>query len=194
MVLCVIFCGIGVFLLIANLVNERKGKSSGIPLFGGLFTALGLLMSPMKWLAIPGLFFDYLTWALFYSFVIDRRRFKKEAAKFGEEYEKHSFVPGQHDSEKNLTVRIKEREEELIWPFMTSKVYLLRVPRIYFSICEEEDGHRFLLLDIYMKNSRILLMPFDGNVISFDVMESETENYHIELLVGKQNGISDHKK
>ena len=61
-ILCAILCLIGFFFMGLCYYTVFFTESSGAPFIGGIFVAIGFLLSPFKWLALLGLL-DYGEWA-----------------------------------------------------------------------------------------------------------------------------------
>lgn len=156
---------IGLFLIsntyIALYQSKKRNKFiSGVPFFGGFILAVAFLFSPIKWLAFLG-FIDYGLWFLPYSLIYDHfqnRRFQKV-------YMQQDFVQRVRDNTKSLSIKILERNEDLLNPFVTNLVYNLAVPKLLFAICTDKDGKNYLLVDKYEKNRNIAIYPFIDNTI-----------------------------
>ena len=139
-------------------------KSSGVPFFGGIIVAVGFLISPWKWFALLGLL-DYGVWALPYALIspgIDAKRYIK---RFTPVFEENKYKERFFDKTRLLYVRIKEREEELQWEYITRHFYRLYIPKLVFSICIDEEGNRFLLTDELGRDGHIEVRDFNEDVI-----------------------------
>ena len=141
---------IGLFLIsityIALYQSKKRNKFiSGVPFFGGFILAVAFLFSPIKWLAFLG-FIDYGLWFLPYSLIYDH-------------------FQNRRDNTKSLSIKILERNEDLLNPFVTNLVYNLAVPKLLFAICTDKDGKNYLLVDKYEKNRNIAIYPFIDNTI-----------------------------
>ena len=75
------------------------------------------------------------------------------------------FVQRVRDNTKSLSIKILERNEDLLNPFVTNLVYNLAVPKLLFAICTDKDGKNYLLVDKYEKNRNIAIYPFIDNTI-----------------------------
>ena len=75
------------------------------------------------------------------------------------------FVQRVRDNTKLLSIKILERNEDLLNPFVTNLVYNLAVPKLLFAICTDKDGKNYLLVDKYEKNRNIAIYPFIDNTI-----------------------------
>lgn len=135
------------YYIYCSISKQKRNKFiSGVPFFGGFILAVAFLFSPIKWLAFLG-FIDYGLWFLPYSLIYDHfqnRRFQKV-------YMQQDFVQRVRDNTKSLSIKILERNEDLLNPFVTNLVYNLAVPKLLFAICTDKDGKNYLLVDKYEK-------------------------------------------
>lgn len=123
---------IGVFLIAVTytaLYQSQKSKKhiSGFPFFGGFILAVAFLFSPIKWLAFLG-FIDYGLLLLPYVLIMDYYNNKK----FKKIYMQQNFEQRISDESKELRIRISERNEEWVQPYITNLVYELKVPKLQF--------------------------------------------------------------
>ena len=156
---------IGVFLIAvtyAALYQSKKSQKhiSGFPFFGGFILAVAFLFSPIKWLAFLG-FIDYGLWLLPYVLIMDYYNNKK----FKKIYVQQNFEQRISDESKELRIRISERNEEWVQPYITNLVYELKVPKLLYAVCTDQNGKKFLLIDKCKRKSNIEIVPFDNNTI-----------------------------
>lgn len=183
-ILCVILCAIGLFFIIVSICAQRAERS-GLPFIGGIFIAIGFLVTPVKWLAFLGLI-DYSYWSLPYAIIseliIDKR--------FQAVYSEQNYSERVRDDTKILRVKIPERNEELLKPYITNAVHELRIPRLLFSVCTDKTGKRFLLADKCVKGSSIEILDFDRGYILFTELKSKDVNMTVEIEIVNENQTS----
>ena len=181
-ILCAILCLIGFFFMGLCYYTVFFTTSSGAPFIGGIFVAIGFLLSPFKWLALLGLL-DYGVWALPHAIISEHLEYKRRRALFDPFYFDKGYQEHKHDETKALFVRIKERDEELEWPYVTRSTYSLNIPKIVFSICLDKAGNRFLLTEEPYKSKHIKVYPFDEDIITVTDLPTKKGNMTVEIEV-----------
>lgn len=174
---------IGVFLIAvtyAALYQSKKSQKhiSGFPFFGGFILAVAFLFSPIKWLAFLG-FIDYGLWLLPYVLIMDYYNNKK----FKKIYMQQNFEQRISDESKELRIRISERNEEWVQPYITNLVYELKVPKLLYAVCTDQNGKKFLLIDKCKRKGNIEIVPFDNNTILITDLNSKKVDYSVEIEV-----------
>lgn len=174
---------IGVFLTAATyaaLYQSKKSKKhiSGFPFFGGFILAVAFIFSPIKWLAFLG-FIDYGLWLLPYVLIMDYYNNKK----FKKIYMQQNFEQRISDESKELRIRISERNEEWVQPYITNLVYELKVPKLLYAVCTDQNGKKFLLIDKCKRKSNIEIVPFDNNTILLTDLNSKDVDYSVEIEI-----------
>ena len=174
---------IGVFLIAvtyAALYQSKKSQKhiSGFPFFGGFILAVAFLFSPIKWLAFLG-FIDYGLWLLPYVLIMDYYNNKK----FKKIYVQQNFEQRISDESKELRIRIYERNEEWVQPYITNLVYELKVPKLLYAVCTDQNGKKFLLIDKCKRKGNIEIVPFDNNTILLTDLNSKNVDYSVEIEI-----------
>lgn len=174
---------IGVFLIAvtyAALYQSKKSQKhiSGFPFFGGFILAVAFLFSPIKWLAFLG-FIDYGLWLLPYVLIMDYYNNKK----FKKIYMQQNFEQRISDESKELRIRISERNEEWVQPYITNLVYELKVPKLLYAVCTDQNGKKFLLIDKCKRKGNIEIVPFDNNIILLTDLNSKNVDYSVEIEI-----------
>ena len=174
---------IGVFLIAvtyAALYQSKKSQKhiSGFPFFGGFILAVAFLFSPIKWLAFLG-FIDYGLWLLPYVLIMDYYNNKK----FKKIYMQQNFEQRISDESKELRIRISERNEEWVQPYITNLVYELKVPKLLYAVCTDQNGKKFLLIDKCKRKGNIEIVPFDNNTILLTDLNSKNVDYSVEIEI-----------
>lgn len=174
---------IGVFLIAvtyAALYQSKKSQKriSGFPFFGGFILAVAFLFSPIKWLAFLG-FIDYGLWLLPYVLIMDYYNNKK----FKKIYMQQNFEKRISDESKELRIRISERNEEWVQPYITNLVYELKVPKLLYAVCTDQNGKKFLLIDKCKRKGNIEIVPFDNNTILLTDLNSKNADYSVEIEI-----------
>lgn len=174
---------IGVFLIAvtyAALYQSKKSQKhiSGFPFFGGFILAVAFLFSPIKWLAFLG-FIDYGLWLLPYVLIMDYYNNKK----FKKIYVQQNFEQRISDESKELRIRISERKEEWVQPYITNLVYELKVPKLLYAVCTDQNGKKFLLIDKCKRKGNIEIVPFDNNTILLTDLNSKNVDYSVEIKI-----------
>lgn len=182
---------IGVFLIAvtyAALYQSKKSQKhiSGFPFFGGFILAVAFLFSPIKWLAFLG-FIDYGLWLLPYVLIMDYYNNKK----FKKIYMQQNFEQRISDESKELRIRISERNEEWAQPYITNLVYELKVPKLLYAVCTDQNGKKFLLIDKCKRKSNIEIVPFDNNTILLTDLNSKNVDYSVEIEIKEEIEIKD---
>ncbi len=157
-------------------------ESSGVAFLGGIIVAVGFLLTPYKWLALLGLL-DFGVWALPYSIINDIILEKKIRKKFDSVYLDKEYQEKEGDEARTLLVRIPEREEELEWNYWTRFEYRLRIPKLIFSICHDQEGNRYLVSDTLNKGSEVDIFPFTENVITIAGLKAGKEKHTVEIEI-----------
>ena len=109
---------------------------------------IGGLLSPCKWLVLLALA-DQGFWFPVYM-IRDYLSAKAVKKRFLGYYKEHGISPDpspEISSDKNLKVRIEERDEELIWHYSNSFIYQLHIPKLYFSIVKDSDGNEKIMVE-----------------------------------------------
>lgn len=163
---------IGVFLIAvtyAALYQSKKSQKhiSGFPFFGGFILAVAFLFSPIKWLAFLG-FIDYGLWLLPYVLIMDYYNNKK----FKKIY-----------MQQNFEQRISDESKEWVQPYITNLVYKLKVPKLLYAVCTDQNGKKFLLIDKCKRKSNIEIVPFDNNTILLTDLNSKNVDYSVEIEI-----------
>ena len=124
-------------------IKAKKAKNTYLDFHFsvGLFLLLHFY-SPIKWLAFLG-FIDYGLWLLPYVLIMDYYNNKK----FKKIYMQQNFEQRISDESKELRIRISERNEEWVQPYITNLVYVLKVPKLLYAVCTDQNGKKFLLID-----------------------------------------------
>ena len=156
---CLVLCIPGFILVIVSYLAQRSGRSGGWFL-GGLLIAAGFLLSPHKWLAFLGLI-DYGYWGLPLALITEHIFGKK----FRAVYDELGISTGRKDESREIIVTIPERNEVLEYPFITCSLHELTIPKLLFSVYEDNEGKLFLLADKRTKGSRPESIAFEGNHI-----------------------------
>lgn len=174
---------IGVFLIAATyaaLYQSKKSQKhiSGFPFFGGFILAVAFIFSPIKWLAFLG-FIDYGLWLLPYVLIMDYYNNKK----FKKIYVQQNFEQRISDESKELRIRISERNEEWVQPYITNLVYELKVPKLLYAVCTDQNGKKFLLIDKCKRKGNIEIVPFDNNTILLTDLNSKNVDYSVEIEI-----------
>lgn len=174
---------IGVFLIAvtyAALYQSKKSQKhiSGFLFFGGFILAVAFLFSPIKWLAFLG-FIDYGLWLLPYVLIMDYYNNKK----FKNIYMQQNFEQRISDESKELHIRISERNEEWVQPYITNLVYELKVPKLLYAVCTDQNGKKFLLIDKCKRKGNIEIVPFDNNTILLTDLNSKNVDYSVEIEI-----------
>mgnify|MGYP004509563551 CR=1 FL=1 len=182
-ILTVILGAIGVFLIAVSYaalyMSKKHGRFiSGVPLVGGIFVAAAFLLSPIKWLALLCLI-DFSVWEIPYALItahLRNRRFRKICAEYG-------FAQSVRDNSRTIRITIPERNEELLWPYITNLVYPLRTPKLLLAVCADRDGGNFLLVDKYERGKPVEIIQFLNNSILINDLKSKNDlTVKIEII------------
>lgn len=176
----IILCGIGLFFVIMTYGAYYVG-TSGVPFVGGLFIAVGFLLSPWKWLALTALIdpgFWYPPVDMLYQ-----RRMNRRFAAFKEE---HGFAPGGWDNEYSLLVRVPAIHEELKWNYYTNNAYFYNIPKCVYAIANDASGARFLLVSRGRGRGEIEVLPFDEDIVRIENLPHRGKIMEIEIEVRKE--------
>lgn len=181
-ILCAILCLIGFFFMGLCYYTVFFTESSGAPFIGSIFVAIGFLLSPFKWLALLGLL-DYGVWALPHAIISEHLEYKRRRALFDPFYFDKGYQERKYDETKELHVRIKERNEELIYHYTTRSEYSLNIPKLVYSICLDKNNNRFLLTEEPYKSKQIKVYPFDKDIITLKGLPSRKGDMTVELEI-----------
>ena len=181
-ILCAILCLIGFFFMGLCYYTVFFTESSGAPFIGGIFVAIGFLLSPFKWLALLGLL-DYGAWALPHAIISEHLEYKRRRALFDPFYFDKGYQERKYGETKELHVRIKERNEELIYHYTTRSEYSLNIPKLVYSICLDKNNNRFLLTEEPYKSKQIKVYPFDEDIITLKGLPSRKGDMTVELEI-----------
>lgn len=171
----------GLFIVIMSYAAALAGRS-GVPLFGGLLIAAGFLTSPCKWLALLGLI-DYGCWYGLYAGIV----YHIHSKRFEAMYAAQNFVREQDDT-KRLRIRIPARNEEFLHPYVTNSLHELRMPKLLFSVCIDQAGNRFLLVDRWRRDGHIEMLPFDEDSIPLTELQYKGADMPVEIAVVRNPG------
>ena len=185
-ILCAILCLIGFFFMGLCYYTIFFTTSSGAPFIGGIFVAIGFLLSPFKWLALLGLL-DYGVWGLPYAIIEEWIEGKRRRKFFDPFYEEKAYLEKTHDETKSLFVRIRERDEELEWSYVTRAEYTLNIPSLVFSICLDKDSNRFLLTEEPYKSKQIKVYPFNEDMITLTELPTKKGTMTVEIEVRERD-------
>ena len=191
---CIILCVIGAFFVTVTYISMFT-KPSGVPFVGGILIAIGFLTTPVKWLALLG--FVDPGWFMLISFFRDNLRWKKKKKEFEEiiefGYLTNDNLPdelkainsGELDSTTKMYVHIPELEEKLEWHYRINQVYELKHPHMFFAICVNKNGHRYVLID--KMSEHIEAMTFDLKSISIKELKDANKEMTVTLEVLENN-------
>lgn len=165
---------------ICRIISKQKKPKTHIwiSIFGGFILAVAFLFSPIKWLAFLG-FIDYGLWLLPYVLIMDYYNNKK----FKKIYMQQNFEKRISDESKELRIRISERNEEWVQPYITNLVYELKVPKLLYAVCTDQNGKKFLLIDKCKRKGNIEIVPFDNNTILLTDLNSKNADYSVEIEI-----------
>ncbi len=176
----IILCGIGAFLVIATYGANRSGRS-GFPIVGGLFIAVGFLLSPWKWLALLGLL-DYGPGYLAYLYISEAM----VDARFKSLSRHNRYREPSEDKDYCLVVKVPQINEELVRPYKTNSTYRYFVPKCFFRVCIDSSGKKLLLLDRCRGDKKIDVIPFEGNRVVVTGMKHRLNDVTLEIEVRPQ--------
>ena len=100
---------------------------------------------------------------------------------------KKAYQENKHDETKSLFVRIRERDEELEWPYVTRAEYTLNIPKLVFSICLDKDNNRFLLTEEPYKSKQIKVYPFNEDMITLTELPAKKGAMTVEIEVRERD-------
>ncbi len=148
-------------LAIISCYCSMKFGGSGIP-FGGIGVALGFLLSPVKWPALLGLadpsVYSFI-WAVFLK-PMEEKRVINEFREF-----RNVGEPKVHE-DLRLLVKVERTNEELLWNYFENGSYSLLHPKLWFFICETEEGEKEVI--IKRKREDFEVKSFRENEVSFE--------------------------
>ena len=70
-----------------------------------------------------------------------------------------------------LVVHNLDTDEKQEMPYKLNHVYEIESPKLYFAICVNSKGHRYILVDRDVKTAEIEAMSFDWDNISIKGLE-----------------------
>ena len=103
--------------------------------------------------------------------------------KFKKIYVQQNFEQRISDESKELRIRISERNEEWVQPYITNLVYELKVPKLLYAVCTDQNGKKFLLIDKCKRKGNIEIVPFDNNTILLADLNSKDVDYSVEIEI-----------
>ena len=103
--------------------------------------------------------------------------------KFKKIYMQQNFEQRISDESKELRIRISERNEEWVQPYITNLVYVLKVPKLLYAVCTDQNGKKFLLIDKCKRKGNIEIVPFDNNTILLTDLNSKNVDYSVEIEI-----------
>lgn len=165
---------------ICRIISKQKKQKTHIwiSIFRWFILAVAFIFSPIKWLAFLG-FIDYGLWLLPYVLIMDYYNNKK----FKKIYMQQNFEQRISDESKELRIRISERNEEWVQPYITNLVYELKVPKLLYAVCTDQNGKKFLLIDKCKRKGNIEIVPFDNNTILLTDLNSKDVDYSVEIEI-----------
>ena len=175
-----VLVGIGVFFVVMTYGANRRGRS-GIPVVGGLFIAVGFLLSPCKWLAILGLV-DYGPSYLIYLYVSEafvKKRFHRLIRQNG-------YRESVRDDSLCMVVKVPEINEELVRPYITNEHLRYYVPKCFFAVCVDGSGKKILLIDKCRGDKVIDIIPFEGNSVVVTGMKHKLNDVTLKIEIRAQ--------
>ena len=68
------------------------------------------------------------------------------------------------------------------------KIYMqqnfeLKVPKLLYAVCTDQNGKKFLLIDKCKRKSNIEIVPFDNNTILLTDLNSKDVDYSVEIEI-----------
>ena len=168
---------LGLIIVILTYRANMHGRS-GLPVVGGLLIAIGFLLSPIKWLAILGIF-DYGPSYLAYLYVSEAL----VTYKFKAECRKNGYREKVEDKSLCFFIRVPEINEELIKPYVTNTTIRYFVPKCFFYVCIDRDGKHVLLLDRCKGDKKIDIIPFTGKKVSIEGLKHKLNYLTIEIEI-----------
>ena len=78
---------------------------------------------------------------------------------------------------------ICERNEEWEQPYITNLVYELKVPKLLYAVCTDQNGKKFLLIEKCKRKSNTERVPFDNNTILLTDLNSKDVDYSVEIEI-----------
>ena len=181
---CLVLCIPGFILVIVSYLAQRSGRSGGWFL-GGLLIAAGFLLSPHKWLALLGLI-DYGYWGLPLVLITEHINGKR----FRVAYDELGISTGRKDDSREMIVTIPERNEVLEYPFITCCLHELTIPRMLFSVYEDNEGRLFLLADKCTKGNILESMAFEGDHIQTEAFDKKKRNMTVLIEIKDKQGMA----
>ena len=115
--------------------------------------------------------------------LINRFTYKKEVKAFGDiirfGYLMDDQLPedlkkineASDGTEPLLVVHNLDTDEKQEMPYKLNHVYEIESPKLYFAICVNSKGHRYILVDRDVKTAEIEAMSFDWDNISIKELE-----------------------
>lgn len=62
-------------------------------------------------------------------------------------------------------------------------VYELKVPKLLYAVCTDQNGKKFLLIDKCKRKGNIEIVPFDNNTILLTDLNSKNVDYSVEIEI-----------
>ena len=184
---------IGTLLVVSSYASFFT-KSSGIPFVGGVLIAASFLITPYKWFALLGLLDGGLLMIII--LIVDRIKYKKAENGINDiismgylagdelpEELKETSDPSK-DAGNKLKVHILETDEKIEWKYRINYVYELKHPRVYFAICINNKGNRYLLVDRNEKH--IEAMSYDLHLISIKGLQDKNKEMTVVLEIDER--------
>lgn len=175
--LCILLCAIGLFFVIMTYGAYFSGRS-GVPFIGGLLIVIGFLTTPVRWPALFGLI-DPGYWEIPYFIIVGSIRNKR----FAKVYSERDLAEKTTDDLKRVRIHIPETNEELIRPYITRHIYELRIPELFFSVCIDKAGKRFILVDKCKRGAEIEISEFDEGRITLTALKADKADMTVEIEI-----------
>lgn len=179
-------CCVGLFFIIMTYGAFFAGRS-GVPLCGGVLIAFGFLLTPSKRLAL--LCFADPGWYMLLAMAYDSYCRQCAKDKIDEICSQQGFVQSKLREGVHLEVGIAERDEELVFDMCTCNFNGLSIPKLYFALCEDDEGKVFLVTYRGGRSEIPEIQPFEDGMevivggkkneeytLTFDITEDETDD------------------
>ena len=170
-------CAVGLFFIIMTYAAHFAG-SSGVPLCGGLLIAFGFLLTPKKYLAL--LCFADPGWISLGYMIYSAMKKQEIEEKFQKIYAERRFAQGRAFEGVQLRVYIHERDEELLYRLYTCSLFELRIPKLYYALCCDEDGNFMVVADRGRKGEVPEILPFEDGM-KITAKGDGKKDYTVEL-------------
>ena len=188
--ICLVIGGLLVFATYYSMFH----RPSGVPFVGGIIIAIGFLTCPIKWLALLGLVDP--GWFMIILMIIENKQYENAVkginsiidAGYLTTEELPDELKGQNildvEDRSKLIIHIPENEDEkLEWVYGLNHTYMLQHPKVYFAICMNKKGQRYLLVDRMDKTKTVEAMPFDQNTITIKGLKDRKKEKAVYLEV-----------